>query len=181
MIETYNKLTLYVLTDKQAESRDFGYKYIVYNNWSNHTAFKTLQGLKYWAKIRNLTLPEVIEEGASQSIIGEYIRYSLLHIDPILPDYSNVQSVKNWDAGSFNQFGESNNLQKGYIMDNGDYTTCYIFKGRKVNNEYGQVNPKDIIESTILYYLNPNCKRDIYNWRNFSDGIPLDQPELFTK
>ncbi len=175
--ELYNKLSVYTLTEKQImESHHMGYKYLVYRNWMNYTAFKTRMGLNYWLECRHLSIDGKVTDGESNTIDGEYIKISLLHIDPILPDYSNSQNLKNWEHESFDSFGLSNSLQKIYLMDNGDYTSAYVYHGINAN-VYPNKNPM-----TTIYYLNPNCKRIVYNWRDFEDGIPINNnPSILEK
>lgn len=171
-----NNLTVYILTDEQVKKSNHGYKYLVYKSYTNHTAFRTLEGFNFWLVNRHLTIDSELKDGESYKINGEYIKISLLHIDPILPDYSNSHDSKNWTAGDFESFGlSSESLTKGYIMDNGDYTTCFIYHG--INANISGYKPV-----TIIYYLNPNCKRTVYNWKEFSDGIPLvENPSIIEK
>lgn len=57
----YDKLTVISL-DQEQHSRTCGYWYLVQNQHSAHTAFRTIEGLQKWAKERGLNLPELPAE-----------------------------------------------------------------------------------------------------------------------
>lgn len=176
-IEIYDKLNLRINTrDQMNRPNSQGYKYIITNNWTSHRAFKTLAGLTYWLNLMGFSIDSELKEGESYPINGRYVNISLLHIDPILPNFANSQTLKNWDSESFDLFGKSNKLTPAFVMDNGDYTRAYIYRGINGLWEFGDYGK----EITVIYHLNPNCERTIYNWRKFEDGIPFN-PDIMEK
>ena len=57
MKQTYDRLHVAEVPEDKREQH-MGYRYLVTNRATSHTAFHTRKGLERWAKERNLTLPD---------------------------------------------------------------------------------------------------------------------------
>lgn len=175
-IEKIESLKLYILTDKQLENNHnlWGYKYCIYSKGSNYTAFRTFKGLVTWLNERGLKIPAHIEDGNMYDIEGIFFEVCLFRIDPIIPDFSNLHTLKTWNQESLDEFGRKNNLTPSFIMNNGNWTRSYVYNGACGLSELG------VYENvSVIYYLNPNCKQNKYNYMKFNDGVP-NNPEVMS-
>lgn len=173
-IEKFENMSLYVLTEEQLQNNQFshGYKYLVSRGSYNYEALRTLEGLKYWLNLHLLSIPENIQEGNRYQIEGVFFEICLFRIEPTMPGFSNFHNEYNWDQPLFDLFGRKNNLTPSFIMNNGSWTRSYVYRGSCGLSEIGLYD-----NVSVTYYLNPNCKQNKYNFRQFNDGIP-NNPEV---
>ena len=152
MKEKYTDLTLTRLTEEDKKHCDTPYSILVRQKTGTaHTAFYTEEGLNIWLEKTGLKVGEKCYSDKTYKLIGEYEEICLFAIEPHLPDSSNIYNIRTWTNEDLDQFGEKNNLVKSVWLDNGDYTTCYIFKQDNGNT---------------IYYLNPNCRtRDVHDYK----------------
>ena len=73
----YEKLYVQKVPEDQREQH-MGYRYLVCNQATSHTAFHTREGLERWAKERSLTLPD-LEDKFGRCIEGSYSKQ--MHLD----------------------------------------------------------------------------------------------------
>lgn len=172
--EKIEGLKLYILTDEQLEKNpnSWGYKYDVYHKGGNYTAFRTFKGLVTWLNERGLKIPAHIEDGNMYDIQGVFFEVCLFRIEPTMPDFSNFHNEYCWDQSLFDIFGRKNNLTPSFIMNNGSWTRSYVYKGVCGLSEFGVYD-----NVSVIYYLNPNCKQNKYDYKKFNDGIP-DNPSV---
>lgn len=160
MNEICENMTVTILEDEEMKQKHGGYTYLIHMNYASHHAFRTEEGFVNWMQERGLQVGEQITHLYNTWIInGKYQEICLYAIEPHLPDCSNVYNIRSWTAEDLNQFGQKNNLRKSVILSNGDYTTCYIFEGTAWNR------PNEIFNT--IYYLNPNCKREIHDYKKY--------------
>lgn len=168
-IEKTEGLKLYILTDEQMAKNpnSWGYKYDVYHKGMNYTAFRTFKGLMTWLNERGLKIPPHVEDGNMYDIQGAFFEVCLFRIEPIIPDFSNTNTMKTWDQDLLDEFGCKNNLTPSFIMNNGSWTRSYVYSGVSGLSEMGVYD-----KVTVIYYLNPNCQQNKYDYMKFNDGVP---------
>lgn len=172
-IEKFEKMSLYVLSEERAKREDFNYRYLVSHGAYNHNAFKTLAGLNYWLLEHGLKVNSKIEDDNRYEIEGVYFEICLFRIEPTMPNFSNFHNEYCWDESLLDTFGRKNNLMPSFIMNNGSWTRSYVYKGKSGLSEIGLYDE----EVTVIYYLNPNCKQNKYDYRQFHDEIP-NNPQI---
>lgn len=148
MLEKHDHLTITALKSKNdIEKYGMGiYKYLVYSDWTNHTAFKTNEGLSYWLRIIGLKIGENLNHLSNTAKIeGQYFTYCLLGIDTWTNKLLDNLDPKLKEIRNNLLDGSNSDLEYNCTwLSNGDYTKGFI---EKTN------------EGNIIYYLNPNEHR----------------------
>lgn len=136
VIRHHNNLWLASLASEQM-SRFGGYLYVVTAAATSHTAFRTRFALDEWLKRNDL---EIQGELPPEGVHGAF---------QVSPGY---YTCSHMDTAEFKRIlDQTPSSQRIRHLDNGQYTQGLIGK-----HDSGEV---------VIHYLNPNCKRVVYNYQ----------------
>lgn len=139
--QNYDNLELIIVKDKARRKQNCGnYKYLVHHRCFSHTAFRSKSAMKNWLKERGLTIGKRYSWGHSWKLEGSY-----------------TDSIHMLDKPDLLKWFIDNKIKltgKSVTFSNGDYTDSWI---------------EDRNGKRVIHYINPNCKRSVYDYRKMSD------------